>query len=222
MLSRFPYLTGLMLGGALAATAPVRAADAPASNEVVVSRGSAVLTLTDVDARVSKIPLTKRAGFMNSPERIEDTLEKMLIVRQMAEEARGLGMESDPVVQAEVKLAADQALARRWLEKRIAEIKVPDLSAAAKERYLGNKQAYATPETISVRHLLIRTSAHGEEQAIKLATELRAQFLAEGGEFGDFVAAHSEEPAAGDKKGLIEDLVSPRTRKNRPLATRRA
>lgn len=189
---------------------PAIASDGPnatgSSDAVVVSQGAAALTLSDVDARLRRVPEDKRAGFMNSPERIEELLSNMLLIRQLAIDARADGLHESADIAAELELAADEILAKHHLERQIASTETPDFSAGAYERYISSPGLYSTPETVTVRHLTVLRDNHGDDAARKKAEALRAQFVAEGGDFEAFVKTHSEEKSAPLAGGLLERL----------------
>ncbi len=50
---------------------------------VVASQGGVDVTLADVDAFMARIPERDRAGFLNSPKRIESMLGNLLVQKQL-------------------------------------------------------------------------------------------------------------------------------------------
>ncbi len=177
---------------------------AQAAADHVVGQGSAAIDFTDIDGRIARIPADKRAGFMNDPDRIETTLRSLLLIRQLANEARDLGMDKDPVVQADIELARDEILAKRRVAKVVADLEVPNLEAVARERYQTSPALYTTPETLSVRHVLILRDNHGEAGAKALADKLYAEVKANPKlDFAAFAKQHSEELKSAEQGGLI-------------------
>jgi len=193
------------------ATAPylVYAADdksLPLPDGVVVQQSGVALTLLDIDGRLASVPADKRAGFMNDPERIEQTLRGVLLQRAVAAQAEALGMADDPVVQAEIAHARAEILARRRISRFLKSLPTPDTAALSHESYIANPEAYTTSDLFEVRHLLVAFREHGVEAAKQKAITLLAQFRKEGGEFGDFVKAHSDEASAIEHAGLLKDV----------------
>ena len=114
----------------------------------VVKQGTAELDFTDIDAHVARIPADKRAGYMNDPDRIEQALRGLLLVKQMAKEAEDAGIDKDPVVAAEIELAREEILAKRRVAKIVDALEVPSMEALGKERYLTSPALFTTPETL--------------------------------------------------------------------------
>jgi parvulin-like peptidyl-prolyl isomerase len=181
---------------------------ATADTAVVVSQGPAEITFTDIDARVSRVPVDKRGGFMNDPERIETLLRTLLLTRQMAAAAEAEGLDKDPVVLADIELAREEILARRRLALFVAGIKIPKFTELARERYVSSPTLYTTPESIDVRHILISLAKHGDEEANAIAQKLRSEIVAsKDADFDQFARKHSEDAKASEDGGLIDDLV---------------
>lgn len=179
--------------------------------DVVVAQGDVALTLTDIDARISRIPPDSRANFINDPERIETLLRNMLLNKQMAREAEAMGIADDPVVAADIAYSREEVLARRRGTLLLKDVKFPNFDTLAKERYIASPALYRTPETIDVRHILVARDVHGDDAARKLAEQVRAEIVAKGGDFADYVEKYSddkvpEDAAPGAEKGLIKDI----------------
>jgi peptidyl-prolyl cis-trans isomerase C len=196
-----------------AAAAPVAAAVGdpakpvkPMAPDLVVWQGDAKLTLDDVDARMSRIPPDKRAGFINDPDRIEQMLRGLLLTKLLAHEAEREGLANDAVVQAEIELAKDEILARRRLSLHMRELKLPNFDTLARERYVSSPNLYRSPETLDVRHILLDAKKHGEAQAKAKADQLLADLKAGKIEFVDAAKQHSDDATAKEDGGLITGL----------------
>lgn len=191
----------------------VPASSRPLPPDVVVAQGDIELTLTEIDARISRIPPDGRANFINDPERIETMLRNMLLNKQMAREAEAMKIQDDPVVAADIAYARDEILAKRRGTLLLKDVRFPDFETLAHERYLASPENYRSEEVISVRHILLARDKHGDELAKKKAEEVRAEIAAKGGNFADYVAKYSDdEPPpvgskAGTEHGLIKDIT---------------
>lgn len=174
---------------------------------LVASKPGARIEFSDVDARMLQIPAAKRAGFINDPERIEQLLQSMILMRQVAAAARERGLDQDPLVALEVQLAVEEVLAKRMLASHQASLKLPDFSQVAEERYLSDPAAFDTPPSVDVRHLLVKRDLHGDVAARERAEKLRADFLSGDANFEDFVKLHSEEPRAAEHGGLVKTML---------------
>src|SRR6188472_2359757 len=79
-----------------------------APDTVVASRGGVSMTVRDVDARLAEVPEDKRADLVGSPKHVEKMLSDLLLVKQLATEARAQSVESDPAYKASLALYAER------------------------------------------------------------------------------------------------------------------
>ncbi|WP_386067717.1 peptidylprolyl isomerase [Tahibacter sp. UC22_41] len=175
---------------------------------LVVSQGTARVTLSDVDAYVHRVPREDRAGFMNKPERIETMLRSLLLDKQLADEARKLNLDKDPIAQKQMALAVDTALARVRMEKYRESLKTPDFAEQANEDYLANKTKYQIPRRVDVKHILIDTKSRTAEQAEAIAKETAEKLARDPAQFDALVEALSDDQSKKDNHGLIENASS--------------
>lgn len=198
--SRFLAAFALLAGSA--------GALAQLADPVVASRGTAEVTLSEIDARVGQLPVADRAGFMNSPERIEQLIQTMLMDEQLADEARERELQKRPLFDVEVELAKDQILSRRRQQQFLADLEVPDMETLAKERYLAAPDQYTIPERLQLMHVLVRAIGRTVEDAEALAGEVRAKAL-EGADFAALVAEYTDEknPQTGNRTdGMLHNV----------------
>lgn len=198
----------MILAVGLLASLSAGAADTGDADTLVVSQGTARVTLADVDAYVKRIPADDRAGFMAKPERIETMLRNMLLDKQLAAEARELGLEKDPVVQRQIALAVDNALSRARGEKLSSSLKVPDFTEQAREDYQANKKNYTIPKRYDVKHILFSTKSRTADEAEALAKETAAKLAADPSQFDALVESLSDDESKKDNHGLIENAAS--------------
>ena len=196
---------------AAASNAALAAASAEAVKSkgpnVVVWQGPAEITLDYIDARMSRIPRDKRAGFLNDPERIEQALRSLLLTRSVARQPEGKELLQDPVVKAEIELATDEILARRRLSLHMSQIEQPDFDKLAKERYLSSPKAYSSPETRDLRHILIGAKKYGEAEAKRLADEIHAEITAGKLDFVEAARRYDEDGEPDEDSGLLKAVA---------------
>jgi peptidyl-prolyl cis-trans isomerase C len=196
-----------ILGILLFSTAVV-AADY-AANTVVVSQGTAKLTFADVDTVVKRLPASDRAALMDNPTRIENTLQSMLLVRQLANQAREKGLDKDPKVVAEIAWTTEEKLAASRSEHYLDDVVVPDMEGLAKEKYLANKASYAVPEQRTVRHLLVLIKPDRDEaQAKAIADQLYKEAIAKPDQFNALLMKNSDDDSKNTNQGQIPDALS--------------
>jgi len=121
---------------ATAQTAPVP--DKMPPDTVVARQGTVVLTMADIDAFAARIDERQRPGFFNSPKRIETLVQNLLAQRQLATEATKEGLEKDPSVQAQIRIANEEILSKARVDQLRASLKMPDFEQRAHEEYLGH------------------------------------------------------------------------------------
>lgn len=198
----------MILAVGLFASMSAGAAGTGDGETLVVSQGAARVTLADVDAYVKRIPAGDRAGFMAKPERIETMLRNMLLDKQLAAEARELGLDKDPVVQRQIALAVDNALSRARAEKLSSSLKAPDFTEQAREEYQANKKNYTIPKRYDVKHILFSTKSRTADAAEALAKETAAKLAADPSQFDALVESLSDDESKKDNHGLIENAAS--------------
>jgi len=195
------------LGLAVSATTAF-AAEKNDQNLVLIKQGDVELTIGDIDAYVARIPAADRAGFMAKPDRIQTMIRNLLLDRQLAAEARKLGLDKDPLVQHQISLAVDSALGRVRTQALAASLKVPDFTVQAEEEYLANKSKYSVPARINVKHILIGDKTRSLDEAEALARETLDKVTKNPALFDSLVESLSDDPSKKDNQGLIENATS--------------
>ena len=116
--------------------------------DVLAAQGGVQITMQDVDAFAQKIPEKDRAGFFDSPKRIENVLNNMLLRKQLAAQAREQKLDKDTLVARQLDQAADEVLSNAVLENHRASLKLPEFDTLAQEYYLVHKDEFAVPGTV--------------------------------------------------------------------------
>lgn len=190
------------------------AADAPNAiktvrtdaDTVVVSQGDVAVTMGDIDIWMLEVPEKDRAGFIRSPERIEQTLQQMLLLKHMARDGRAAGLDQDPLVKAHMALAADRTLARYQRDKVARAIVVPNLEQLARERYLADPAAFREPSFADAVHLLITEKDRSPEQAKALIDELYEQARQDPTQLEEMALKSSEDPSVSGNRGQLRNV----------------
>ncbi len=185
---------------------PVLASERLPADTVVASRGGATVTLEDVDASLLRLPVRQRADAMNSPKRIEELLNQLLLTRQLANAGAAQGLDRDPLVQHAVKMAGENVVGAQAILKFREGIELGDLDQLARERYTANPSRYDIPARVNVQHILIDTEKRSEAEAEALARQIHARAATE--DFEALVMEYSDDPSKTSNKGLILDADS--------------
>ncbi len=179
------------------------AADLPPG--AIVRQGTAVLTMDDLDAFAARIPPDQRAGYFDNAKRLDSTLRQLLVERQVANDARAIGLDKDPTVQRQILLSTESTLSSARLAKLKEGMTIPDLGDLAKERYQANRDSFNIPATLDVQHILISFNKHTDEEARALADKVHAEAVADPDKFVSLVARYSEDPSAAENRGLMRE-----------------
>jgi peptidyl-prolyl cis-trans isomerase C len=194
--------TFLLSPGALAQSG--RAAD-----EILVENSFAKVTRGDYEAELLRLPPDLRGGFANSGKRVYDLLDRLLVTKSLAAQARAAGLDKDPEVQPRLALEIDRIHAGLQVARieeeagRAFDSRRPQLEARARELYLANRDKYRVPEQVAASHILFDIKKHTPEEALKLAQETRAKILA-GADFNALAKQVSEDPTAQRNGGHID------------------
>jgi peptidyl-prolyl cis-trans isomerase C len=189
--------------------APMALPAADDGAKVVTRRGTATVTLSDVDAYVGAIPQEQRAGFVDSEERVEKMLENLLLAEQLAnsqresEKAKGV----DPLLTARLRFVENEARAQYYLASMRADAPKVDVRALAREAYAAAPEQYRLPDTFDLRHVLIKTGDRPEAAARELVDTVHAQALAHPDQFAELAKRYSEDQGNSANGGLIEGVA---------------
>lgn len=189
---------------------PASADAKPAAPQAVIaSQGGISLTFADMDTFAQHIPADKRAGFFNSPTRIDAVIGNLLVQKQLAAEARKAGMDRDPQAAADAEPANDEVLGKAWLQRFRAEVKVPDLGELAREHYMAHKEIYVSAGTLTVKDVSISTESRSEAEAQAIAATVEKKATANPDQFDALVEEYSDAPNKATTHGLLEQVDAP-------------
>lgn len=173
-----------------------------ADDPVLVTRADMTLTKSDFEAVLSDIPKEKREQMSPSVKQTMIFLEKVMVFRKLAQEGRELGLDRNPVIQKQMQQAADRVLGIRRIEAFEAALKLPDFTAAARERYETKKSEYLIPEAVSAAHVLVHSEGRSDEEAKRRAEEVRIKAVA-GVDFQALVKEYSDDPSKAKNSGEL-------------------
>jgi peptidyl-prolyl cis-trans isomerase C len=172
------------------------------TSPVLVSVKDVVMTRNDYEAALSVVPKAKREQMSPSLKQSMLFIENAMIFRVLANEAREMGLDKDPVLHKEIVLAEERLLGLKRLSAFEAALKRPDFLAAAKEQYEVKKDKYTVPEAIKATHILIKLEGRSDSEAMKLAEEVRKKALA-GEDFTELAMKYSDDSSKAQNKGTL-------------------
>ncbi len=178
---------------------------------IVAVQGGAQVSLQDIDAFAQKIPEKDRAGFFDSPIRIQNMIMGMLLTQQLAAEARKERLDREPQAALRVKQAADEALAEAQMDHYRKALKFPDFEALAQEYYATHKDEFLAHGAIDVKHVLVSKKDRSDAEAKSRIDEVAAAAQKHPDQFDALVEKYSDDPSKKDNHGLIQDAAGGKT-----------
>jgi len=181
---------------------------AQSADTVLVSNSLAKVTRADYDAELLKLPPDLREGFANNPRRVYELLQRMLVQKSLAAQARNAGLDKRPDVKARLDLEVEKFLSTVEIEAvdaaAVADFNanIAKYEARARELYLVDKSAFTTPPQVSATHILFDPRKRGAEAARTLAIETRAK-IAAGADMGKLAREISDDPSSSQNAGTL-------------------
>jgi parvulin-like peptidyl-prolyl isomerase len=191
---------------------PAVAIAADAADPVLVRRGETVVTKSDYEAELQRIPKQDRAAFEASTRRNRELIERILVTRELAAQAREKKLDQDAMVKRRLALEEDRLLAAVLLaqvEDRAAQefaAQSAKFERVAREQYVIGKAAYTTPETLMLTQVFFSAEKDGFDGAKKRADEAYAKIRG-GADIGDLAATVSDDTSKRDARGRVGPLA---------------
>jgi peptidyl-prolyl cis-trans isomerase C len=176
------------------------------SNDVMAMRGDAELTHLEFDAAMAEIPEKDHQAFLSSGERFETMALNLLLRDQLVIEAEKAGFADDPLVQARMRAAANQALSTMWLQHYTNSQPLPDLEALAREQHMLNPQQFMSDPSWDVSHILISSQIHSPEEAREIAAGVLEEVEADPEAFDQLILKYTEDESAVNNKGHFKNV----------------
>jgi peptidyl-prolyl cis-trans isomerase C len=180
----------------------------------LLSSAKAVIVKGDFDAYVQGIPEQDRGTFLLDGKRINALLDSLYLSRVLANEARKMQLDANPLVKRQLELQANQFLAKLRLERLQQDTVYPDFEARALELYKIENERFTVPAKVHAMHILIGNKGRDREEAIKRVGEVRAMVVANEKSFEDLALEYSDDPSVKMNKGDLGffaagDMVKP-------------
>lgn len=160
------------------------------TTKVLAKIGDQTITEEDLNDIAAAVPERFRHLYL-TPEGRKKTIEYIVNVFVLAEQAKAEGLQKDPKVQRLQRFTENDLLARLYLEEKSKGI-APPTEADAKKYYEENVDTYTTPESVHLNHILVKT----EKEAKDVLKRLK-----KGEKFSDLASELSQCPTkykAGD------------------------
>lgn len=178
------FLWTVLLTGLIIAFLPYSAL--AAGDQVLAKVGKRTITETDLQQLANAVPEKVRHLYL-TPEGRKKTLDYIVNVYVLAAEAENQGLDKSPEVQKLLDFSQQDLLARLYLDKITDNLPDPT-EQEAKQYFDKNRAQYTAPESIHLRHILVKT----EKEANKVLERLK-----KGDKFADVAQQVSTCPSKG-------------------------
>ncbi|HUP46134.1 MAG TPA: peptidylprolyl isomerase [Thermoanaerobaculia bacterium] len=191
---------------AVALAGQVEDAAVAAPNAVAVVNGD-VITAEQLDTLYRNLTPQMRNQYDAAGGK-KAFLENYIAKRLLLQEAAKSGFEGRPEVQQALEAARESALFDRYVRDVVAAEVVPD--SAVRAFYEKNVDDFVVGDSISVRHIVVGTSARSPEQAQRIAGQALAELRVAGAEapsrFAEVARRYSEDAtsARGGDLGWVD------------------
>lgn len=142
-------------------------------SQVLAKIGNQTITESDLQEWVNAVPDKFKQQIL-TPEGKKRTLDYIVNIQVMAAEAEKQGMDKAPDIQKLLQLTRNDLLARIYLDKMTKDMPAPT-EQEAKDYYEKNKSQYATPESVHLHHILVKTEAEAKK-ALDRVTKKNEKF----------------------------------------------
>jgi peptidyl-prolyl cis-trans isomerase C len=205
----FRFLHALALAGATLLTTSIGAEPPVNMDEPLVENQWAKVTRGDYETELLRLPPDLRGGFGASAKRVSELLDRLLLTKSLAAQARDSGLDRDPETRRRVAVEVDRLYAAIQIAKieedagKSFDAHRSQFEAHARELYLARRDKYRVAEQAAVSHILFDTKKRSKEESLGLAKDARAKILA-GIDFNVLAAQVSDDPSAQQNRGRID------------------
>jgi peptidyl-prolyl cis-trans isomerase C len=151
--------------------------------KVLAKIGDTTITEKDLNDIAAAVPERFRHLYL-TPEGRKKTIEYIVNVYVLAKQARAEGLDEKPRVKRLQRFTNNDLLARLYLEEKSKGIPEPT-EADARKYYEKNQADYTTPESVHLKHILVKT----EKEAKDMVRRLK-----KGAKFADLASQFSQCP----------------------------
>ena len=171
----------------------IRNQEESSEKTVVAEVNGEPIYLEDLQEIWDALPEVYRVQF---PGGIKDLLEQLIRETLLAQQAKKLGLEDDPVIQKRLEDIKRQLLVQELIKREIID-KVQVTDEEIEKEYTSNPSLYTEPEQVKAKHIMTST----EEKAQEVLQELQS-----GRPFEEVAMEKSESPDArqGGEMGYLK------------------
>ena len=176
-------------------------------SSVFLERGPVAATQLDIDALMAeRVPEEERGLFLQSAERIGQSLENILIAESLYHQAEADGILSDELIQARLRRAVVTKAGTLYRERFLKDAELEDYEAAARELFLTRRDRFLHPTTITFDHFMVSVGEdRTESEAMRKVANAHDELI-NGHDFAALALAQSDDPTVGDNDGTLTGI----------------
>jgi peptidyl-prolyl cis-trans isomerase C len=148
---------------AVAISVVLNGPDVAAQDKVLAKIGDQTVTEKDLKEMIASFP----DKFYQTPEGQAKALDYLVNIHAMAAEAKKQGLDKDPEVRKLLTYTTEELLARVYLDKMTKNLPTPT-EAEAKAYYDKNRSQFVIPESVLLRHILVKTEKEAKDALARL------------------------------------------------------
>ncbi|MBZ0273253.1 peptidylprolyl isomerase [bacterium] len=185
-------------------------AAAPARNKSgtqLAKVGGETITLEEFNGKLERIPPFYKKRLATKKGKME-YLDRLVTEELFYQEALSRGFEKDEEVQEQLESIRKSILAGK-IKKEMMETKSDVTDEEGKAYYDAHPEEFETPETVTVRHILVRTRQGDSEDQKKAAADKAKKAYDEikgGLSFDKAVEKYSDDKGSARKGGLLPPI----------------
>jgi peptidyl-prolyl cis-trans isomerase C len=168
------------------------AKDKAGEGAAVAKVGNTVITDADMDARIQEMPPFMKQQ-LSSLEGRKRLLEAMIEEELVYRDALALGLDKSEDFRKEFDRIRRDAIMRAYYDK-VLEAKSLPTDDEVQRYYQDNQAEFMVPESVTARHILVKT----QDEAAKLRRQ-----LAQGADFADLAGTYSIDASSRNAGGMI-------------------
>ena len=171
------------------------------AQDALLNAGGIQITQEDIERYIlENIPADKREAVLQKDGIFQEMAESIYIMRSLAAEAEAVpGFDKTQAAWAAKMKYQRRVVDEYRLDYVRATLGNVSWEAAARESYIVEPERYSTKEKVRASHILISTEQRSDEEAKKLASEIRSRII-DGEDFSLLATEFSDDPA-GKKNG---------------------
>ncbi|HFD11492.1 MAG TPA: hypothetical protein ENJ32_03320 [Crenotrichaceae bacterium] len=171
--------------------------------EVLVSNGDIKLTDDYVKQVFAADKQQRQNAVISHPKRFQKYIENRWVELNLINQVRqGAVPDNMPEMDEILSLVGQTTLAKLMI-KKLAEDQVHDLDVAAREYYQSNLSKYSLPDRVKASHILVKSEKRSDDEARKLAEQIRVKAIAGKDSFADLAKQYSDDPSAQTNHGEL-------------------